>query len=257
MDPEAEEDRLVSLSNALFWRCKFGDDLTGLTILTANMWSVRGLDICNPDEGRALGKKTPHLKKKTNEAPKDTQGFEQALENGSLRPHTDGCLLYNFKSWTNPDIIPGYPLIPLKKKSEKKVMVTVAIRYYSHLPFQEMRQLELPVGDEIEFESRDMNPDVNHEVFGKQIRQNLSRSKENAPLFDGRHAESWKIDIWLMPQVPGGRTLFRFAANYTLVDYLHRPFVANGDTTLFAEVHLCPKGSDKITTRGGREIQKK
>ena len=231
--------------------------MTGLTIFTASMWSLRGLDICNPDEGRALGKNTPHLKKKTIESPIDTERFEQALDNGSLRPYTGGRLLYDFKTWTNPDIIPGYTLIPLRKKLKNKVMVTVAIRYYSHLPFEEMRQLELPVGDEIEFQSGDMSSDVNHDVFDQQIRQNLRRSRKNAPLFDGRHAESWKIAIWLMPQVPEGRTLFRFAAKDTLVDYLHKPFVAKGDTTLFAEVHLCPKGSDKITTRVGREIRKK
>ena len=60
-----------------------------------------------------------------------------------------------------------------------------------------------------------------------------------------------------MPQLLGGRTLFHFAAKDTLVDYLRRPFVAKGDTILFAEVHLCPRGSDKITTRDGREILKK
>lgn len=51
--------------------------------------------------------------------------------------------------------------------------------------------------------------------------------------------------------------MFHFAAKDTLVDYLRRPFVAKGDTILFAEVHLCPRGSDKITTRDGREILKK
>lgn len=96
VDPEAEEDRLVSLSSALFWSCKFGDDLTGLTIITASIWSLRGLDIYAPDEGRALGKNTPHLKKKTIEAPTDTERFEQELENGSLRPCTGGRLLYDF-----------------------------------------------------------------------------------------------------------------------------------------------------------------
>ena len=157
------------------------------------MWSLRGLDICNPDEGRALGKNTPHLRNKTNVAPIDTQGFEQALGNVSLRPYTDGRLLYNFKAWTDPDIIPGYPLDPLKKETVNKV--TVAIRYYSHLPFQGMQQLDLPVGGEIEFESSNMDPDVNHKVFDEQIHQSLGQSKKNAPLFESRHAESWKIDI--------------------------------------------------------------
>ena len=99
-------------------------------------------------------------------------------------------------------------------------MVTVAIRYYSHLPLEEMRQLELPVGNEIEFRSGDMSSDVNHDVFDQQIRQNLRRSRKNAPPFDGRHADSWKIDIWLMPQVPEGRTLLRFAAKDTFTSHL-------------------------------------
>ena len=106
-NPNAVKDQLVSVSNTLFWRCKFGDDLTGLTIFTASMWSLRGLDICNPDEGQALVNKTPHLEKGTDEAPMDTHDFKRAFQNGTLHSYTDGRLLYDFKSWTNPDIIPG------------------------------------------------------------------------------------------------------------------------------------------------------
>ena len=265
-DPKAAEDRLVGLSDALFWRCGSGNDMTGPKIVTASMWSLRGLDICNPDEGRALGKDTPLLLGKTAEAPMDAGVFKSALDNELLHQHIKGRVLYNFRdgwvSWdSNPDILSRYPLTPLQKSEEPfSEDITVAVRYFSHLPFQETQQLELPVGEEIIFEPGDTDqcvPKKNREVFCDQIRRSLRKFKANALLFNGRHAKSWMIEIWVMAQVPEGKTLFRFAANDTLVDYLHEPFVAEGDTVLFAEVHLCPRASEKVTTKGGRSVQKK
>ena len=250
---EEEEDRLVSLSDTVFWHCEHDDDLTGLERVTTPTWSLRGLDICNPDEGRALGQKTPHTKKNTNEAPLSTAEFLKEFNAGSLHSYTEGRLLYNFRSWNvkNPEILSGYALTPLKKPLEKEI--TVAVRYYNHLPFEETRQLQFPEGEEIVFDPIDK-----YEVFRNMVRKTLGKKKANAPLFGENFETRWKIVIWVMPQVPEGRTLFKFTESDDLADYLHKPYVAKGDTTLFAEVHLCPIIENKIiTTKRGRKVQKK
>jgi hypothetical protein len=252
--PDEVEKRLVDTSDACFWRCRFADDLTGLAIVRASMWSLRGLDVCNPDEGRAIGKKDSNLTKGMNEAPLNPEGFKKAMRNGTVRSYTEGRLLYNFKAWSNLDILPGYPLKRVKTLPKKDL--TVAIRYHSHLPFEEAQQLEFPIGEEIIFDARDLDRNKNHKVFCNQIRDNLE-VPANAPLFSKRRAESWTIDVWVMPQVPEGRTLFRFAVKDTLADYLHAPCVAEGDMALFAEVHLCPVSPKETTTKSGRKVQSK
>jgi len=90
------------------------------------------------------------------------------------------------------------------------------------------------------------------------VRKTLGKKKANTPLFGENFETRWKIVIWVMPQVPEGRTLFKFTESDDLADYLHKPYVAKGDTTLFAEVHLCPIIENKIiTTKRGRKVQKK
>jgi len=239
----------VKVSDVLFWYCERGSDPTGVKLVMASSWSLRGLEICNPNDDRIIANNLVKLEEADIEGPTTTEQLRERLKTSKLQPYVGGSLLYNFRVWES-DMAPDFNVDPVTEWPGRDI--TVAVRYISHLKGKEADALRFPLGYEIFCGEKD-----SHGTLCAAFMRNLKRENPNNALFQSNFIGSWRLEVWIMPQIPKGRSLFRFESQAKLMHWLHEPYVAEGDTVLFAEVHLCPVVPKEIMTRGGRKVRKK
>ena len=240
----------VGVSDAWFWYCDRGDNPTGAKLVEAYHWSLRDLEICSPCEGRICADNLARLEEADIEGPTTTAILRQKLKSSrKLQPYVEGNLLYNFREWAF-DTAAEFDVDPVKKWPGQDI--TVAVRYISHLKGKEAEALKFPLGEEIECGEKD-----NHKSLCAAFARNLQKVNAKSALFRPPSKDSWRLELWVMPQISEGRSLFRFDDNAKLMHWLHESYVAEGDMTLFAEVHLCPVAPTIVTTRSGRKVQPK
>lgn len=249
-EPEFKQQRAVEVSKALFWYCDRGDNPTGAKLVEAYHWSLGDLEICSPCEGRICADNLVRLEKADIEGPTTITILRQKLKSSrKLQPYIEGNLLYNFREWAF-DTAAEFDVDPVKKWPGQDI--TVAVRYISHLKGKEAEALKFPLGEEIECGEKD-----NHKSLCAAFVRNLQRENAKSALFLAPSKDSWRLEVWVMPQISEGRSLFRFDDNAKLMHWLDESYVAEGDMTLFAEVHLCPVAPTIVTTRSGRKVPKK
>lgn len=249
VEQAGKQQHAVKVSRASFWYCDRGDAPTGAKLVEAYHWSLRTLEICSPCEGRICADNLVKLDEEDIEGPTTTATLCQKLKSSrKLQPYVEGILLYNFKDWTI-DAAADFGVDRVTEWPGQDI--TVAVRYISHLEGKEAGALTFPLGKEIECGEND-----NHDSLCAAFVRILRKKNANSPLFLAASKGSWRLEVWIMPQISEGRNLFRFEGKAKLIHWLHKSNVVEGDMALFAEVHLCPVAMDIITTKGGRKVQK-
>jgi hypothetical protein len=238
----------VKISDVLFWYCERGSDPTGVKLVMASSWSLRGLEICNPNDDRIIANNLVELEEADIEGPTTTDQLRDTLKTSDLQPYVGGSLLYNFRVWES-DMAPDFNVDPLTEWPGRDI--TVAVRYISHLKGKEADALRFSLGYEIFCGEKD-----SHKTLCAAFMRDLRRKNANNALFQSNLIGSWRLELWIMPQIPKGRSLFRFESQAKLMHWLHKPFVAKGDRVLFAEVHLCPVVQKEVVTKSGRKVKK-
>ena len=80
-----------------------------------------------------------------------------------------------------------------------------------------------------------------HEEIERQIRSVQADGKMKH-LYKSPLKGQWDMQFWILPQVPGGRTLYRYQDDVQkLYHFLNETDVKQGDTALFMEAHLVHK----------------
>lgn len=138
----------VARSDAWFWCRNFATE--GSTLVEAPMWSLRGLDICNPDEGRSHT--TFPFKTTETTEPTNSDEFKEAWKApGGLPWYTDGRLLYDFTSWKKKDLLPHR----MQAFPTKPGIITIALRFVNHLENHPASTLRFSSTHELEVEKDD------------------------------------------------------------------------------------------------------
>jgi hypothetical protein len=247
--PPGSQKHAVKVSDVWFWCCDHGEDATGVRLLEAHSWSLRDLEICSPAEGRICGDNIVRLGQAEIEGPATPAQFREQLKSSKLQPYVEGSLLYDFRHWAL-DIAPEFDVSPVTVFPGRKI--SVAVRYVSHLTGREAEALKFPLGKEISCDEDDDCADI-----CAAFMRILEKENVKSALFHRTFKSSWRLEVWIMPQIPEGRTLFRFEGEAKLMHWLHEPYVATGDTALLAEVYLCPVVQKEATTKSGRKVTKK
>ena len=241
------EELRVPISTIYFRRCTLKTDTSDVKIVQASTWSLRGLRICNPDEGITRDESQMILEKKDTTGPTTHGEFLRELHNGSIQPDTQGRLLYDFGLW-NRDIARSHNMQPIERDTEfPESGITVALRYINHLQDSSVKDIKCNAGEE--YEVAEGGGDG---VLCDKIKKSLTERSQALQAFEG----NWDIELRIMPQTPNGRTLYKFKQSSRLANWLHKPSVDNGDASLFAEVHLIPVVPGKPISSARRAIEK-
>jgi hypothetical protein len=73
------------------------------------------------------------------------------------------------------------------------------------------------------------------------------------PLLKAPLQGSFDMQLWVLPQIPDGRTLYRYSGDTAdLYSFLNKSYVEEGGLSLFMEVHLVDKDAEvsEETARG-------
>lgn len=89
------EKHQVPISSTYFWRCTLRNDTSDVKPVQSSTWSLRGLRICNPDEGITRDESEMILEKKETAGPTTHGDFLHEHHNGSIQPDTQGRILYD------------------------------------------------------------------------------------------------------------------------------------------------------------------
>ncbi|KAM0708942.1 hypothetical protein Q7P35_002978 [Cladosporium inversicolor] len=231
----AGKQQSVKVSGAWFWYCDLRDNPTGVRLVEAHSWSVRDLEICSPGEGRICGDNLVRLEEANVEGRRQQPNSAKSSKAMNCNHMSKAASYFKVSPVT---VFPDQD-------------ITVAVRYISHLTGKEAEAFKSPLGKEFWCDEND-----DFTSLCAALGRSLRKEKANAALFQPPLKELWRFEIWVMLQVSKGRSLFRFENEAKLMHWLHEPYVAKGDTVLFAEVYLCPINQKKIITKSGRTVKK-
>jgi len=248
---EDEEPSMVPTSDTIFWRVV--NDPGYPTLVKAPTWTVRNLDICNPDEGEHLPATSddPHH---IDEIPDDEneevslkykRGLIARVKNKTILPYTNGRLLYNFKTFGKSEI----DQCPNPVTSFPSSNVSLASRFINHLTHERASKLSFCTVVELEVDKNDTHDSIRDAITKgfKTASHDNTKSLIKAPLQD-----SFDLQLWVLPQIPGGRTLYRYDGDGAeLYSFLNKSDVKKGDLSLFVEVHLVDKVKEGTEERKG------
>lgn len=234
---EDEEPSMIPTSDTFFWRVV--NDPNYPTLVKASTWSVRNLEICNPDEGKHLPAPSNDLTQidvirndHRQVSLKYKSGLTARVEKGLISPSTDGRLLYSFKTFGEtlrcPDPMTSFP----------SSNVSLALRFHNHLTNDQASKLSFSTLIELEVDRYDNYDSIRKAIiagFGFKT----SSHDNTKPLLKAPLQGSFDMQLWVLPQIPDGKTLFRYSGDAAdLYSFLNKSDVEEGDLSLFMEVHL-------------------
>lgn len=149
----------------------------------------------------------------------------------------DGRLLYNFKTFGK-----GAHCCPEPVDVVPSSGISVALRFINHLEREDASKISFSDNSELLLNDKD-----DFDSICKEIVRKLSGKEHGnmGALLKYPLAGQWEIQLWILPQVPNGRTLYRYSDDVAgLHCFLNKPEVAKGDVALFMEVHLVLKNAD-------------
>jgi len=229
-----EETPTVATSDTFFWRSV--GDVTKPTLLKAPTWTIGNLNICNPDEGERATVDMLHLIPGIQDVDqpdslKTARGLEFRKQNGQILPFTDGRLLYSFKTFGKTEQCPE-PMTAFPPSD-----VSLALRFLNHLDPHATR-LSFSNVVELEVDKNDNVDTICNAIIKgfKTATHDNTKALLKAPLRD-----RFDMQLWVLPQIPDGRTLFRYSGDTALYTFLNKPDVKKGNLSLFMEVHLVHK----------------
>lgn len=256
--PQAKERNIeppdVEKAHGYLWARNFQGKQRAL--LVAPVWTVRGLIVCNPDEGTLRSGNSHTLTKTEAEGPSTAPAFDKALQAGKVQLFTEGRLLYNFKAWnvTDSSVIPVYEF-PTDG-------ITMALRFVNHLEGNDAENLRFRSTVEIVLDEKDNYASI-CEVINEKLEE-AGYHPNTTGLFEKPLQGKWTIELWILPQIPNpgelpglGRGLYKCDTTdeIELHKFLNQTDVDNHDTSLFVEVHIVPRLEAGKTTRAGRAIE--
>ncbi|KAK4505405.1 hypothetical protein PRZ48_003368 [Zasmidium cellare] len=127
---------------------------------------------------------------------------------------------------------------------------TIAVRLVSHLPAEATQDVNL----EDQNCSLWLNNDDSAATAEQYIVEWMRNSEDEGrhvlrPIFfEGPLKDTWKCELWVMPQNSTSFTLFRFDEQNTgFSDFLDQAHVDAGDLKVYMECHIWPKDTDTVT----------
>jgi hypothetical protein len=226
------KDHKIAKADTFFWRSLPVTQKP--TLMKSDTWTVRKFDICNPDEGKHV------VERQYNDVLPNLNDSKEMVQNGSILPFLRGRLLYSFKTFGEklccPEPVDAVPSSGL----------SVALRFISHIKTDGTSKISFDHNSELTLEFDDT-----YETIEKEIMGGLDENKHGVTkaLFKEPLVNSWCMQLWILPQVPDGTTLYRYSAKTELHCFLNKPDLDKGDTTLFMEVHLLPKPLKPVVTQ--------
>lgn len=140
--------------------------------------------------------------------------------------------------------------------------ITLAIRCVNHYKLADGKEFEFPMS--ITFRVAKINGHVDYisdliagyliEAGQELQREAGSGTVSPAILYKAPLKNTWSMELWVMPQAPGLKKLFRFRTRARrsngreLTDFLHPEAVLDGDRCLYMEAHIAPKGRAWVPT---------
>lgn len=241
-----EETSMVPTCDTIFWRIV--NDPAYPTLVKAPTWTVRDLTICNPDEGDhlpATSNDIRHIEDIQNAdmkvSLKDKRRLTVKVEANAISPFIDGRLLYSFKAFGRgkiarcPDPMTSFP----------SSNISLALRFINHLSSEQATRLSFSTAIELDVDESD-----DYKSIIKAIKEGFKTASHGntKPLLKAPLAKSFDMQLWVLPQIPDCKTLYRYSGSTAeLYSFLNEPDVEEGDLGLFMEVHLVDKvAEDKV-----------
>lgn len=237
---EDEETSTIPTSDTIFWRVV--NDPEYPTLVKAPTWTVGDLEICNPDEGEHLPATNDYLAqiKETRDADKEIslknkRGLIARVNANTITPFVDGHLLYSFKTFGRsktarcPDPVTSFP----------SSNISLALRFINHLTHESASKLSFSDVVELEVDEDDTYDSIRDAIIEgfKTASHGNTKLLLKAPL-EG----SFDMQLWVLPQIPDGRTLYRYSSGKAeLYRFSNKSDVEEGDLSLFMEVHIVDK----------------
>jgi hypothetical protein len=238
---EYTETPTVPTSDMFFWRCVGDMEVTTLakaepTLMKVPKWTIGGLEVSNPDEGEPTSKDTlgpiDHIHRDLKYTD-GIQGLYDRFNDHQIDAFTDGRLLYSFKTFGQTVQCPQ-PLTSFPSSN-----VSLALRFFNHLKSERASKLLFSNIVELEIDNSDDHNSISKAILKgfKTASHANTKALLKAPLKD-----QFDLQLWVLPQIPDGRTLFRYGDSATaLHSFLNKPDVRKGNLSLFMEVHLVDK----------------
>lgn len=215
---------MVPTSYTVFWQIVNDPDYPSL--VKAPTWTVRNLNICNPDEGEHLPATSNDLRHieefqdvDMEVSLKDKRRLTFRVEADAITPFIDGRLLYSFspfgrgKTARCPDPIASLP----------PPTVSPALRFIKHLTSEQASKLSFSTAIELEVDEADDYKSTHDAITGgfKTASHGNTKALTKAPL-----ADSFETQFWVLPQIPDGKTLYRYSdSTAKLYSFLNKPDV--------------------------------
>jgi hypothetical protein len=246
---EDEEPSMVSTSDTIFWRVVNDPDYP--TLVKAPTWTVRNLDICNPDEGEhlpATSDEIHHIDEISDDdneeiSLKHKRGLTTRVKNKTILPHINGRLLYSFKTF-GKTVRCRNPMTSFPPSN-----LSLALRFINHLTHPPATKLSFSTVIELEIDKHDNYASIRDAIIEgfKTAWHDNTELLLKAPLKD-----SFDLQLWVLPQIPNGKTLYRYSGGGAeLYSFLSRAGVKKGDLSLFVEVHIVDKVKEVTGERKG------
>lgn len=239
------QDQSISTSDTYFWRLGH----TGITTVVAPTWTIRNFDICEPASGRTISDKSVRaiMHGRAVGTPLYPSNVQKDARDGLLLPSSGGRLKYSFKTF---GVTKGCPR-PVHQFPSGGI--SVAVRFVNHLEGKEASKLMFSSTIELELEENDKAAEILQAI--QETVESIQADGKMRALYKPPLQDQWGVQFWVLPQVPGGTTLYRYKSSVqALHSFLNQTEVSQGDATLFMEVHLVPKrqASDDAGKKSGR-----
>lgn len=229
------KDHKIAKADTFFWQSSPATRI--LKLVKSSTWTVRKFDICNPDEGK------PVVRRQHDAVPSNINDCKERIQDGSMSPALQGRLLYSFKTFGKKESCPE-PVDAVPPSG-----LSAALRFISHLESDGPSKISFEDNSELTLESEDTFEIIEKEITDGLRQKHGKRHGDTNALFKEPWENSWYMQLWILPQVPGGTTLYRYSANTKLHCFLNKSDLDKGDTTLFMEVHLLPKPLKPVATQ--------